>query len=187
MTAERGEKGQRRGKGRKPRKKTTPMKNKRQPAPPARGRGRPRPNQLGAGAYKSPGKRTKNGPPPQAGWPAEDTSRVPTCLLRTPPLREGGVRSPEGGEAVGDRTREWGSQFNWPWLPSLTPEATPEDPHPNATPPRNGFAVPSPLPGTPGVACPLILRVAWHGPRGGSPGHIRRRGPVPQKLDLFLY
>ena len=32
----------------------------------------------------------------------------------------------------------------------------------------------------------MILRVAWHGPRGGSPGHIRRRGPVPQKLDLFF-
>ena len=80
-----------------------------------------------------------------------------------------------------------GASLTGPALPSLTHEATPEDPHPNATPPRNGFAVPSPLPGTPGVACPLILRVAWHGPRGGSPGHIRRRGPVPQKLDLFFW
>ena len=94
--------GHEKRRGEKPRKKTTPMKNKRQPAPPTRGRGRPRPNQFGAGAYKSPGKRTKNGPPPQAGCRAEDTSRVPTCLLRTPPQREGGVRSPEGGEAVGD-------------------------------------------------------------------------------------
>ena len=97
------------------------MKNKRQPAHPTRGRGRPRPNQLGAGAYKSPGKRTKNGPPPQAGCRAEDTSRVPTCLLRTPPQREGGVRSPEGGEVVGDRIGEWGSQFNWPCAPLLDP------------------------------------------------------------------